>query len=68
VSEYDQQVRDYLDYCRAYWRQSRGWLSPEYRPTPAGACRLIWHNGDPAEARKIREAFEQVFKQGRAAA
>ena len=60
VAAYEREVSAYLDYCRAYWKQSRGWLSPEYYPTADGAVKLIWHNGDPREAAKIREAFRAL--------
>ena len=62
---YEPEVREYIAYCRAYWRQSRGWLRPAYHPTAEGACRLIWHNGDPREAAKIRDAFTALMDTGR---
>ena len=60
MTGYEAEVRDYLDYCRSAWKQLRGRLNPEYHPAAAGACKLIWHNGDPAEAAKIREAFREL--------
>ena len=60
MSDYDQQVRDYLAYCRQAWKQLRGNLDLRYHPTAEGAVKMIPHNGVPAEARKIREAFREL--------
>ena len=65
MSDYGQQVRDYLAYCRQAWKELRGNLDPRYHPTADGAVKLIPHNGDPAEARKIREAFRGLPVRGR---
>ena len=69
VSDYSMHVHGYLAYCRrakAALEADGSHLDPRYHPTEGGACRLIWHNSAPAEARKIREAFrEQQDKQRR---
>jgi hypothetical protein len=68
VSTYVTQVREYLACCRtaAADLKARGSaLDPKYHPTAAGACKLIPHGGDPAEARKIRQAFEALAEQDR---
>jgi len=68
VSDYDQQVRDYLAYCCQAWKQLRGNLDPKYHPTEAGALRLIYHR-TPAEAQEIRRAFRELpVRAGRTAA
>lgn len=60
---YVPQVREYLGYCN--W--SRAWLGgrgasidPKYHPTADGAVKMIFHRGDPAEAKKIRRAFREL--------
>jgi len=60
MSDYDQQVRDYLAYCRQAWKELRGNLDPRYHPTADGAVKLIAHNGVAAEAKRIREAFREL--------
>jgi hypothetical protein len=63
VNDYTEQVRAYLVYCRRASMQltARGSaLDPKYHPTENGACRLIPHRGDPAEARAIRQAFRNL--------
>lgn len=63
MNDYDGPVREYLRYCKraaAELKLKGSALDPKYHPTEAGACRLIFHNGDPAEARKIREAFREA--------
>ena len=60
TNDYDGPVREYLRYCRqaAAELQLKGSsLDERYHPTPDGAVKCIPHNGDKAEARKIREAF-----------
>lgn len=63
MNDYDGPVREYLRYCRkaAAELKLQGFvLDPQYHPTEAGACRLIYHGGDTAEAEKIREAFRKA--------
>jgi hypothetical protein len=63
VNDYDGPVREYLDYCRRAAREltlQGSALDPKYHPTEAGACRLICHGGDTAEAKKIRAAFREA--------
>lgn len=63
MNAYDDQVRDYLAYCRkaaAELRARGSVLSPAYHPTADGAVKMIAHRGDPAEAKKIREAFARA--------
>lgn len=60
MTNYTEQVREYLTYCRrsaAELAAKGSALDPRYHPTEAGACRMIPHSSDTAEARKIREAF-----------
>ena len=67
MTDYDEQVREYLDYCRKAARELtlRGSsLNPKGHPTEAGACRLIFHRGDPGEAEKIRRAFRDATGPG----
>jgi hypothetical protein len=68
VSDYEQQVRDYLAYCRGAWKQLRGNLNPKYHPTGDGAVKMIAHRGDAGEAKKIREAFRALTEEREAAA
>lgn len=63
MNTYDEQVRDYLAYCRtagAELRARGSALDPRYHPTEGGCCKFIPHKGDAAEAAKIREAFRAV--------
>ena len=60
MTSYAARVREYLAYCRkarAELTAKGSALDPKYHPTEAGACRMIPHRSDTAEARKIREAF-----------
>jgi len=60
MTAYAEQVREYLVYCRRAAMQltARGSaLDPKHHPTENGACRMIPHRGDPAEAKAIRQAF-----------
>ncbi len=50
---YEAQVLAYLADCR----QAKTLLDGRWHPTGDGAVKVIWHNGDKAEARKIRETF-----------
>jgi hypothetical protein len=68
VSGYEREIRDYIGYCRAAWKQLRGQLNTTYHPTAEGACKLIWHGGDLAEAAKIKAAFAKVTSGTRASA
>lgn len=64
MTGYEDQVRGYLAYCKqaaAELEAARSHLDPKYHPTEAGACKLIPHGGDPAEAAKIRQAFRGVL-------
>ena len=63
MTDYDDQVRGYLRYCKraaAEMEAAGSALNPEYHPTAAGACKLIPHNSVPAEAAKIRQAFREI--------
>ena len=63
MSDYTDQVRGYLAYCRSAIAQleARGWvMDPKYHPSADGCVKFIPHNGTPAEARKIREAFREL--------
>jgi hypothetical protein len=67
VTGYEEQVRAYLAYCAAAgaWMEAQGsGLDPKYHPTEAGACKLIPHDGDPGEARKIRHAYAELAGAG----
>lgn len=62
-SDYDGPVREYLRYCRkaaAELALKGSSLDPKYHPTEAGACKLLHHGGDQAEAKKIRQAFRDL--------
>lgn len=63
MNDYDGPVREYLAYCKraAAELQLKGSsLDPKYHPTADGAVKMIPHNGDKTEARKIREAFREA--------
>jgi hypothetical protein len=63
VNDYDGPVREYLRYCKrtaAELALKGSSLDPKYHPTADGAVKMIPHNGDQAEARKIRQAFRDV--------
>ena len=62
-NDYDGPVREYIRYCRkatAELTLKGSSLDPRYHPTEAGACKMIPHDGSPAEAKKIREAFREA--------
>jgi hypothetical protein len=64
-SDYETQVRDYLAYCERAAAQiaaAGSSLDPKYHPTADGAVKMIAHQGDPAEARKIREAYLELAR------
>ena len=64
MNGYDDHVRAYLAYCRraaAELRLRGSALDARYHPTEAGVVRMIPHRGDPAEARKIRETFRDLY-------
>lgn len=61
--DYEPAVREYLRYCRkaaAELKLQGSSLDPKYHPTADGAVKMIPHNGVPADAKKIREAFANV--------
>jgi hypothetical protein len=63
MTDYGQQVRDYLAYCRRSAREMEaagGILDARYHPTPDGCCKLIPHGGDTAKAAQIRAAFREI--------
>jgi hypothetical protein len=63
VSDYDEQVRGYLAYCKRAAREMEAAgsaLDAQYHPTADGACKLIPHNSVKAEAAKIRQAFREI--------
>ena len=65
MTGYEDQVRAYLADCRraAAEMDARGSaMDPRYHPTADGACKLIPHGGDPAEAAKIRQAFRSALE------
>lgn len=62
-SDYDGPVREYLRYCKkaaAELKLQGSSLDERHHPTEAGACKLIHHGGDTAEAKKIRAAFREL--------
>lgn len=69
TNDYDGPVREYLRYCKraAAELQLKGSsLDERYHPTADGAVKMIPHNGDKTEARKIREAFREATTTGQA--
>jgi hypothetical protein len=52
-----------LEQVQAYLRDCRGAadLDPRYHPTPAGAVKVIYHQG-AAQAAQITSAFEAISK------
>jgi hypothetical protein len=62
--DYRQAVRDYLAYCQlaaAELDAAGSALDPKHHPTAAGAVKMIPHGSDPAEAAKIRQAFDAAL-------
>jgi hypothetical protein len=63
VNDYTGPVRVYLADCKraaAELKLQGSSLDERYHPTPDGAVKMIPHNGDKTEARKIREAFRDL--------
>ena len=63
MTDYDAPVREYIRYCRkaaAELALKGSSLDPRYHPTADGAVKCIPHNGDTAEAKKIRQAFREA--------
>ena len=66
MSEYTEQVRAYLAYCReaaAWMAAQRSALDAQYHPTAAGAVKMIPHDRDPAGAKAIRQAYTELAGQ-----
>ena len=58
MSDYGQQVREYLAYCKraaAELKLQGANLDPKYHPTADGACKLIY-----GDAKAIREAYGEI--------
>lgn len=71
MTAYETRVREYLAYCRtaaADLKAAGSALDPKYHPTADGAVKMIPHRGDPAEAKKIRQAFADLALRDEAAA
>jgi len=61
--EHVPKVREYLAYCEqsSTWIEARGsTLDPRYHPTADGAVKMIAHDGNPAKAQLIRQAFREL--------
>jgi len=66
MTDYTEQVAGYLAYCRRAAAELTAYgssLDARYHPTAAGACRLIPHRSDPAEAKQIRQAFRDLTEE-----
>ena len=62
MTDYADEVRGYLDYCRRAARELKlkgSALDPKYNPTEGGACKMIYHR-TPAEAQEIRRAYKTL--------
>ena len=66
MTDYTAQVAGYLAYCRraaAELTAAGSNLDPRYHPTEAGACRMVPHRSDPAEAKLIKQAFRDLTEE-----
>jgi hypothetical protein len=63
VNDYTGPVGEYLNYCKkaaAELKLKGSSLDERFHPTADGAVKMVPHNGDKTEARKIREAFRDL--------